>query len=75
VKRGSTGDWISPCADRSYIANGTSFVFTGGCPSAGLSVPLQDVVEIEVCREGGEKKLCASDVYDGRSSRVELRIE
>jgi hypothetical protein len=74
VKDGSTGEWIGPCADRSYIANGTSFVLTGHCPSAGVAVSLEDIVEIELCR-ADEKKLCASAAYDGRQSRVDLRLE
>ena len=69
----ATGSWTR-CVDNNLLANGTSHVFTGACPSTGITWNLQSVQRIRVCTNVGGQDVCGEVPYDGVQSQLAITL-
>ena len=64
--------WIH-CADTNQLANDTSFVLTGSCPSSGMNVSVSSIRQIRVCTAGATP-VCSQTSYDGKQPQITLAL-
>jgi hypothetical protein len=69
----SPGSWLS-CVNTSLLANGTSHVFTGACPSTGITWGLQSIQRIRVCATIGAQDVCGDAPFDGVQSTLAITL-
>lgn len=69
--------WIAPCAGELVLGTRISHVFTGACPTANTSVPLQEVKELRICSalaDDWAHAVCGSVAYDGLQGFADVVI-
>jgi len=63
------------CAEKSALANDTSYVHTGTCPSGYVLAP-KSVLQVQLCaldKKSGDKLACTAAKLDGRTATLPLK--